>query len=542
MAGSLWRQKIGEGSAQQLTAAAAYDYQPDWSPDGRWVIYCSYRGDAIELWLLDLQSGATQPLTQNGAVNTEPRFSPDGKRVVFTSTLYNKRFHVFTADFGGGKLANIRRLTGEHKSDLPRYYYSPFDHEINPVWTRDGREIIYVSNRNHIYGTGGFLAHAATPGAARRGTTAPDAPHGRGAGISLRGNELEGASRRIPRRFAAGLQLLSRARLAQPVAPAGGRRRCVSDRLRRLGHDLSALVAGRDAHRLHLEQERRHGNRSHRDSGRPGAIAARTGAPLPAPDGAPAPRYQGCARGIPPGHASASPMRPAGSTRRRARGSMRTTASIAAGGPSRRIIFTPRERRRSMCPQAPPRCKSCMGSSARSSGDRWRRVGDRVAEVAVNLDEGTWAVPDGRSLGERGRARAHELRRHLPQYAGAPGDPGARRKLKVGARADRQQGAALPRHRLQRLAAGPGVAAERHHRARAGISHQLLGTSGIARHRRRHHPAGLRRLSRHRRIEPVSDECGRGGHGSRPRRVGGLRASLRRGSRTDRQAAGGADQ
>src|SRR5271166_935141 len=95
MAGSLWRQKIGSSAAQQLTASAAYDYQPDWSPDGRWVIYCSYRDDAVELWILDLSSGTARPLTRNGAVNVEPRFSPDGKRVVFTSTLYNKRFHLF---------------------------------------------------------------------------------------------------------------------------------------------------------------------------------------------------------------------------------------------------------------------------------------------------------------------------------------------------------------------------------------------------------------------------------------------------------------
>jgi hypothetical protein len=79
---------------------------------------------------------------------------------------------VFTADFGGGKLANIRRLTGEHKSDLPRYYYSPIDHEINPVFTRDGRDIIYISNRNHIYGTGGFWRTAATPAAAAADGTA----------------------------------------------------------------------------------------------------------------------------------------------------------------------------------------------------------------------------------------------------------------------------------------------------------------------------------------------------------------------------------
>ena len=167
-AGSLWRQKIGADSAQQLTAAAAYDYQPDWSPDGRWVIYSSYRGDAVELWLLDLADGTSHALTTNGAVNVEPRFSPDGKRVVFTSTLFNKRFHLFTADFGGGNLSNIQRITGEHKSQLPRYYYSPFDTEINPVWTRDGRDVIYVSNRDHIYGTGGFWRAAAAPNAEAR--------------------------------------------------------------------------------------------------------------------------------------------------------------------------------------------------------------------------------------------------------------------------------------------------------------------------------------------------------------------------------------
>lgn len=155
MAGSLWRQTIGAGVAQQLTAAA-YDYQPDWSPDGRWVIYSSYRNDAVELWILELASGVARPLLANGAVNVEPRFSPDGRRIVFVSTLYNKRFHIFTADIDGGKLKGVERLTGEHKSQLPRYYYSPYDHEINPVWTRDGRDIIYVSNRNHIYGTGGF--------------------------------------------------------------------------------------------------------------------------------------------------------------------------------------------------------------------------------------------------------------------------------------------------------------------------------------------------------------------------------------------------
>ena len=155
MAGSLWRQKLGSGAAQQLTAGA-YDYQPDWSPDGRWVIYSSYLGDAMELWILDLTSGAAHALTTGGAVNVEPRFSPDGKRIAFVSTQYHKRFHIFTADVAEGRLSNVERRTGETRSQLPRYYYSAYDHEISPVWTRDGRDLIYVSNRGHIYGTGGF--------------------------------------------------------------------------------------------------------------------------------------------------------------------------------------------------------------------------------------------------------------------------------------------------------------------------------------------------------------------------------------------------
>jgi TolB protein len=168
MAGSLWRQAQNSSTAEQLTAGAGYDYQPDTSSDGRWVIYDTYLNDAVELWALDLRDHTSHQLTKNGAVNLEPRFSPDGRQIAFVSTSYNGRFHIFLADFSDGALSNIKRLTGENRSSLPRYYYSPFDHEISPVWSRDGKEILFVSNRGHLYGTGGFWRMQAEPGAEAR--------------------------------------------------------------------------------------------------------------------------------------------------------------------------------------------------------------------------------------------------------------------------------------------------------------------------------------------------------------------------------------
>jgi Tol biopolymer transport system component len=168
MAGSLWRQKLDSKTTQQLTDGPGYDYQPDWSPDGKSVVYVSYEKDAMELWLLELATGKTSQLTSGGAVNVEPRWSPDGKRIAFVSTSYSKRFHIFRADVRGGKLENVVRLTGETKSDLPRYYYSAYDMEISPVWTRDGQEILFISNKGHIHGTGGFWRMKAEPGAEAR--------------------------------------------------------------------------------------------------------------------------------------------------------------------------------------------------------------------------------------------------------------------------------------------------------------------------------------------------------------------------------------
>ncbi|HEX6433005.1 MAG TPA: hypothetical protein VFZ87_02125, partial [Gemmatimonadales bacterium] len=168
MQGTLWRQRIGSPDARQLTSGPGYDYQPDWSPDGRMVVYASYRNDAIELRLLDLASGSSRPLLSDGAVNVEPRWSPAGDRLAFVSTAHQGRWHIFVAGLGAAGLDPPVRITDDRVSGLPRYYYGAHDQYLSPTWSPDSKELILISNRGHIWGSGGFWRMPAAPGAEPR--------------------------------------------------------------------------------------------------------------------------------------------------------------------------------------------------------------------------------------------------------------------------------------------------------------------------------------------------------------------------------------
>lgn len=154
MAGSLWLQKIGDERAIELTHGPGYDYQPDWSPDGRYVAFVRHDRNTIELWQLDLQTQQEQQLTRTSAVNVQPRYSPDGKQLAYVSTAGSGHFNLFVAAIGAGQLDVPRAVVPARQSEIARYYYSTHDHAIDPSWTPDGKRLVFVSNHEIAYGSG----------------------------------------------------------------------------------------------------------------------------------------------------------------------------------------------------------------------------------------------------------------------------------------------------------------------------------------------------------------------------------------------------
>jgi len=165
MQGSLWTQNIESADAAELTAGPGYDFQPDWSPDGKHIAFVRYRDDAMELYEVDVVSGEVTPLTHNKGVNVEPHWSPDGGRLAWVSTAGSGHFHIFVGAPGTDGLA-AHAAWPERKSAVPRYYYSPFDHELSPTWSADGQELIYIGNPETVYGTGALWRRALSAEAA----------------------------------------------------------------------------------------------------------------------------------------------------------------------------------------------------------------------------------------------------------------------------------------------------------------------------------------------------------------------------------------
>jgi TolB protein len=163
--GSIWRIRLGETTAHELTSAKSYDSMPAWSPDGKWIAYTADLDETIHIRLLSLRDGTTRELTSGNSINVEPEWSPDGTRLAYVSTHPNGNYNIYVVSFREGVAGAPVMLTSDFELKPPTVYYGKWALHIHPTWTRDGKKLILVSNRDNKHGSGGFYSMKAEPGA-----------------------------------------------------------------------------------------------------------------------------------------------------------------------------------------------------------------------------------------------------------------------------------------------------------------------------------------------------------------------------------------
>lgn len=122
--------------ARQLRTRVKSCSEPEWSPDGRWILFRGGR----DLYLIRPDGAELRRLTDTRAGEQSAAWSPDGARIVYQRSVPGPGAPtaIWMLTLKGGKVERLTRdALGAH----------------SPSWSPDGSRIVFVSqNSKHGYG------------------------------------------------------------------------------------------------------------------------------------------------------------------------------------------------------------------------------------------------------------------------------------------------------------------------------------------------------------------------------------------------------
>ncbi len=194
--GDIFTVPVGGGKATQITSNPAYDNNPVWSPDSRWIAFSSKREGSFNVWMVSRYGGTPKRLTRstNGAVPVRwldgghvlynSMDMPSEKSIIFPSSQFQQ---VFVVDTVGNrpKLWNetpmcdldinaagdvIYHDVKGYEDAMRKHHQSPITRDIwlyskgtyrkltnfkgedrNPVWASDGKSFYYLSEADGTF-------------------------------------------------------------------------------------------------------------------------------------------------------------------------------------------------------------------------------------------------------------------------------------------------------------------------------------------------------------------------------------------------------
>lgn len=137
---SLDHEEDDGGALVEVGSTDGHSVFPDWSPDGRVIVYSNRDGDVYNLRLFDVVDRTDRQLTETNADELYARFSPDGRTVVYATNEADELWQLWIHDLA----------TDERRPVIGSDSMDEF-----PAWSPDGAYVAFSTGHLAIYRSDG---------------------------------------------------------------------------------------------------------------------------------------------------------------------------------------------------------------------------------------------------------------------------------------------------------------------------------------------------------------------------------------------------
>ncbi len=125
----IWTSDLEGNTQRLLNWPNSEEHQPDWSPDGKRIIFTSdHNSSDINIWSIAINGTDPKQLTADSTVNKGGRYSPDGQHIIFLSKRTGKKeLWIMNADGSQQKAIGFQSVIVN-----------------SPSWSPAGNKIVYV--------------------------------------------------------------------------------------------------------------------------------------------------------------------------------------------------------------------------------------------------------------------------------------------------------------------------------------------------------------------------------------------------------------